>query len=113
MYIDDIFSRLEELDMKREKLQAEISKRVQLQDIHFEGNVVDNIIKQCKQLLKQPTTPLNREFIKRAVVKIVVYRDEVLIVLNTGLSVNDEFNTEIRVTRKEIYDYGRNIKNAC
>ncbi len=113
MYIDDIFSRLEELDMKREKLQAEISKRVRLQDIHFEDDIVDNTIKQCKQLLKQPTNPLNREFIKKAVVKIVVYRDEVLIVLNTGLSVNDEFNTEIRVTRKEIYDYGRNIKNAC
>ena len=38
--------------------------------------------------------------------------DEVLIVLKTGLSVNDEFDTEIRATRKEIYDYGRSIKNA-
>ena len=113
MYIDDIFSRLEELEAKKEELQSEIAKRVKMRDVRFADEDIDTTISQCKQLLKQPTNPVNREFIKKTLVKIVVYRDEVLIVLNTGLSVNDEFNTEIRMTRKEIYDYGRKIKNAC
>ena len=84
-----------------------------MRDIRFTDDDIENTLNQCKQLLRQPTNPENRDFLRKAIVKIVVYRDEVLIVLNTGLSVNDKFNTEIRASRDEIYEFGRRLKNAC
>ncbi len=112
IYVEDIFNRLEELNTKKETLQAEIAKRTRMSNIEFTDDDIERTLNQCKKLLRQPTNPENREFIKSVVTKIVIYRDEVLIVLNTGLSVNDDFNTEIRVSRDEIYNLGRRIKNA-
>lgn len=113
VYVDDIFKRLEELNAKKENLQAEIAKKTQKRDIRFTDDDIENTLRQCRQLLRQPTHLENRDFLKKVVAKIVVYRDEVLIVLNTGLSVNDKFNTEIRASRDEIYEFGRRLKNAC
>lgn len=112
IYTDDIFKRTDQLNGQKEMLQTEIAQMRQIRNVCFTDEDIENTIYQCKQLLKQPVNSINRDFIKKAVAKIVVYRDEVLIVLNTGLSVNDDFNTQIRATRKEIYDFGRRVKNA-
>lgn len=110
---DDIFKRLETLKREKTRIETELSKKAQIQDIRFTNDDVNNMLAECKNLLRQPSNPENRWFLKKVISKIVLYRDEVLIILNTGLSVNDEFNTEIRATRKDIYDYGRSLKNAC
>ena len=113
IYADNIFSRLEELNAKKETLTANVAELMQTRDVRFTDDDVENTLNQCKLLLRQPTNPENRDFLKMAVKKIVLYREEVIIILNTGLSVNDEFNTEIKATRKEIYEFGRRMKNAC
>ena len=107
VYIDDIFSRLSEIENQKEQLLSEISAKTQLKEIQFTENDIQKTVDGCKLLFKEPNNPKNRDFLKKVIVRIVAYRDEIIITLNTGLSVNDEFNTEIRATRKEIYDYGR------
>ena len=113
IYADNIFSRLEELNAKKESLTANIAELMQMRDVRFTDDDVENTLNQCKLLLRQPTNPENRDFLTMAVKKIVLYREEVIIILNTGLSVNDEYNTEIKATRKGIYEFGRRMKNAC
>ena len=112
IYTDDIQGRLEELKHEKSTIEAEMSKKSQIQKIRYTDTDVSKTLNECKELMKQPTHPKNRWFLKKVISKIVLYREEILIVLNTGLSVNDDFNTEIRASRKEIYDYGRSIKNA-
>ncbi len=112
VYTDDIFSKLELLETDKKAIQDELSAKIQMQKVKFTDDDITTTLTDCKKLLKNPTNPENRYFLKKVISKIVVYREEVIITLNTGLSVNDEFNTEIKATRDEIYDYGRSIKNA-
>ncbi len=112
IYNEDIHNRLEELKVDKATIETEISKKSQFQEVKYTDDDILQTLTECKELIRQPTNPENRWFLKKVISKIVLYRDEVLIVLKTGLSVNDEFDTEIRATRKEIYDYGRRIKNA-
>ena len=112
VYIDDIFERSEELQRKKEAIEVEISKRNELTAISFSDEDIEKTFQSCKQLLKCPTNPTNRAFIRFAVKKIVIKRDEMLLTLNTGLSVNDDFDVTIKATRDEIYNYGRSLKNA-
>ena len=110
VYIDDILNRLTELEQEKEQLQSKISEMAKIKNMRFTDDDIKNTVEQCKLLLKEPNNPKNRAFLKSVIVKIVAYRDEIVITLNTGLSVNDSFNTEIRATRQEIYNYGGNIK---
>lgn len=112
IYNEDIHNRLEELKVDKTTIETEISKKSQFQEVKYTDDDILQTLTECKELIRQPTNPENRWFLNKVISKIVLYRDEVLIVLKTGLSVNDEFDTEIRATRKEIYDYGRRIKNA-
>lgn len=63
--------------------------------------------------MRCPTHPENRDFIRFAIKKIIIYHDYVKIILNTGLSVDNSLDTEITVSRDEIYEYGRRAANAC
>lgn len=65
MYLDDIFVRLDELETKKQELQEETAQKVKMRDVRFSDADIDNTISQCKQLLKQPTNPANRDFIKK------------------------------------------------
>lgn len=112
VYIDDLFERSEELQRKKETIEAEIAKRNELTTVSFSDEDIEKTLQACKQLLKCPTNPTNRAFIRSAIKEIIVKRDEILITLNTGLSVNDDLNTTIKATRDEIYNYGRSLKNA-
>ena len=109
---DDVFNRLESLKAEKDKIEAELLQKNETKEISFTDDDVNKTLEECKRLIKQPSNPENRWFLKRIISKIVLYREEVLIVLNTGLSVNDDFNTEIRASRQEVYEYGRRIKNA-
>lgn len=112
VYIDDIISRLSEIEAEKEQLQAQISAKAQLKGTQFTENDIQKTVENCKLLLREPNNPRNREFLKKVIVKIVAYRDEIIITLNTGLSVNEDFNTEIRATRKEIYNMGGSLRYA-
>lgn len=109
---DDIFERSEELQKEKEAIEVEIAKRNELTDISFSDDDVMKTLDDCKKLLKCPTYPTNRAFIRWVIKEIVIKRDEIFITLNTGLSVNDELNTTIKASRDEIYDYGRSLKNV-
>lgn len=110
---DDIFERADNLDKEKSRLEAEIKDKANTAKIQFTDDDVKSTISECKNLIRCPTHPENRDFIRFAVKKIIVFHDNVKIILNTGLSVNDDFDTEITASRDEIYKYGRKIKNAC
>ena len=112
VYTDDMFIRLEQLKAEKTTIEQQISNKSEIYKIRFTDDDVTKTLVECRKLLAQPVNPENRVFLDRVISKIAVYREEVVITLNTGLSVNDDFNIEIRATRKEIYDYGRSIKNA-
>ncbi len=104
-YTDDIFKRGDILQAQKDELKTEIANKKQLSKVVLADNDAMKTIDSCKQLLKNPMKPENTAFIKFAVKKVEVTNDDVKIVLNTGLSVNDDFDTVIATSRGEIYDY--------
>lgn len=110
--IDDVFKRSEELQQQKSDIESEIIRKSNITKTVFTDDEIENTIKQCRELIKCPTHPENKAFIKKVIDKIIVKRDDVTIILKTGLSVDEQFNTVITATRDEIYNYGRSIKNA-
>ncbi len=110
--LDDILTRSEQLEEQKRQLEKEILNKNNIRNVAFTDDDIEETVRQCKALIKCPTHPTNRVFLKKAIKNIVVKRDGVTITLNTGLSVNDDFDTVIFATRDDIYSYGRSVKNA-
>lgn len=110
--LDDIFTRSEQLEEQKRQLEKEILRKNEIRSISFTDSDIEETWKQCKALIKCPTHPSNRVFLKKVLKNIIIKRDGVIITLNTGLSVHDDFDTVIFATRDEIYSYGRSVKNA-
>lgn len=111
-YTDDIFTRCDFLQQRKNELETEISKKKQISQTVFTDDDIDNTITNCKKLLKNPVNPENKSFIKLALKRIDITNETVKITLNTGLSVNDQYDTVITASRAEIYNYGKRLKNA-
>lgn len=110
--VDEIFSRSKELQAYKEEIQMKITKNSKILQMSFDDTDVENTIAGCKKFLKTPINPDNRDFLKQVLDKIIVKREDVQIVLKTGLSVNDEFDTVISVSRDEVYKFGKEVENA-
>ena len=112
-YTDDIFERSEALQTRKLKIESEIERKKQVSRTILSDDDVNETIAKCKQLIRNPFKPENKAFIKFVLKRIEVEDNNVKIILNTGLSVNDDFDTVIEASRDEIYNYGRSVKNAC
>lgn len=110
--VDEIFSRSKELQAYKEEIQMKIAKNSKILQMSFDDTDVENTIAGCKKFLKTPINPDNRDFLKQVLDKIIVKREDVQIVLKTGLFVNDEFDTVISVSRDEVYKFGKEVENA-
>lgn len=112
-YTDDIFERSKALQTRKLKIKSEIERKKQVSRTILSDDDVNETIAKCKQLIRNPLKPENKAFIKFVLKRIEVEDNNVKIIFNTGLSVNDDFDTVIEASRDEIYNYGRSVKNAC
>lgn len=108
--VEAVILRLKELEDEKLSIENElirISKR-NSSKIHLSD--IDSMISEYRQALEDITSYEIKDFIQNAVVKIVVYNEDVEIVLNTGFNISDKLNCTIKTTRTEIYKFGTKNK---
>ena len=108
---DTFLSRLTELDEQKISIECELLKlnNSNTTKIHMED--IDSMINIYRKALSDLTSPVIKDFIQDKVKRIAIDDNGAEITLNTGFGISDKLNVTVKVTRDDIYDFGRRNKD--
>ena len=72
---------------------------------------IDSMINIYRKALSDLTSPVIKDFIQDKVKRIAIDDNGAEITLNTGFGISDKLNVTVKVTRNDIYDFGRRNKD--
>lgn len=109
--VDTVIPRLNELEEQKADVENNLVKlnKRNINKIHLSD--IDMMINTYKSKLSNLTSLVLKDFIQEMIVRIILYNDAAEITLNTGFNISDSLNCAIKVTRDEIYDFGRRNKD--
>lgn len=104
---ESIVNRAEALEKQKMDIQIKLNNMHQFRPLEYK--YFSPLIDEFKELKRN--TEEFKAFVQRYVIKITAFSEHLEIELNTGLSMADELNEVVNISRKELYTtYGSRVR---
>lgn len=105
MMADSFFDRLDELEIERTRLEADVQKLLSGKSMRYSLADVDKMLDDFYSAIKNVSSMECKLLINDLVDKIVIDAERVKVVLNTGFGITSELNKTITAKRDKVYRF--------